>query len=763
MGDSMNYKGLSIEEVNIRKEKGLVNYDTTIKTKSINLIILLNIFTLFNILNFFLAILVFIYGNIKNLLFIGVVISNTLISIIQEIRTKKAIDKLSIISCIKVDAIRDGKKQKININQIVKDDILVLEIGNQVVVDSIILEGEVEVNESYITGESNSILKTKDDKILSGSFIVSGKCYVKVIHVGEENYTNKISKEAKYIKKNNSEILNSLNKIIKFVSIIIIPFGILMFFKQLSLVNINNSVINTVAAIIGMIPEGLVLLTSTTLAVSAFNLTKENVLVQNLYSIESLARVDTLCLDKTGTLTTGELEIVDVINIKHVDYQEILSNYCKLVTTSNITMDALLKKFKNKVSYEKIEEIPFSSSRKYSAITFKNKGTYILGAPDVLLTKDELKKYEYIFDDNRILVLCHSNESIKNNSIPTKYEVCSFIVLKDKLRKNVSKIIKYFYKQGVDIKIISGDSIKTIEGVTKQVGIKGNSINVREDRKYLSKVNDYSIFSRVDPIEKQKIIKKLKENHVVAYIGDGVNDVLALKEADSSIALKNGSEATRSVSNIVILDSDFGHLVEVLKEGRRTINNITRSASLFLSKTIYSSLLLIMFLLVSFSYPFIPIHITLISVFAIGLPAFLLTFEPNTNIVEGDFIKNILKNSFPTAFTIFVEIIFVSIVTYFKGYDSLTMSTISIIVTAFSSFQLLFDICRPLNKFRILLIISMFLCFMIGFIIFRNLFSLAIINKDIFDVILVLILLSLLIYRLSVKLFDFIYKKYKKY
>ena len=756
----MDIKGLSNEQVNRRKEQGLVNYDTTIKTKSVNLIILLNIFTLFNILNFGLAILVLIYGEFKNLLFIGVVICNTLISIIQEIRTKKAIDKLSIISCIKVKALRENKIEKIDINEIVMDDVLLLEIGNQVVTDVKILDGEVEVNEAYITGESESILKKKGDTILSGSFILSGKSYCKVIHIGESNYTNKISKEARYIKSINSEILNSLNKIIKIVSIIIVPLGIIMFLKQMSLVNINSAVINTVAAMIGMIPEGLVLLTSTTLAVSALKLTSENVLVQNLYSIETLARIDTLCLDKTGTLTTGELEIVDVINIEHVDYEEILSNYSNSVSTSNITMDAFKKKYKRDNNYIKIDEIPFSSQRKYSALTFKDKGTYIIGAPEILLNKEYLKKYDYIFDENRILVLCHSTSPIKNGELPKEYTVLSFISLKDKLRKNVSKIIKFFYKQGVDIKIISGDSIKTIEGITKQIGIKGNSINVRENKKFLKEVENYSVFSRVDPIEKQEIIKELRKNHTVAYIGDGVNDVLALKEADSSIALKNGSEATRSVSEIVILDSDFGHLVNVIEEGRRTINNITRSASLFLAKTMYSSMLLIMFLFLSYSFPFIPIHITLISVFAIGVPAFVLTFEPNNERVKGNFIKNVLKKSFPTSLTIIFDIILISILTSIKNYSDMTLSTLAVILTTFTSFILLFKICRPLNKFRIILISSMISLFLIGLIFFKGLFVIADINLELFMVILILMFITVFIYNAFTKVFDYILLKH---
>lgn len=754
----MEVKGLNDYEINVRKEKKLVNYDTTIKTKSVSLIVISNIFTLFNILNFFLALLIFIYGNFKNLLFIGVVICNTLISIIQEVRTKKAIDKLSIISCIKVKALRNNKIENINIDEIVMDDVLLVEQGSQIVTDVIILDNEVEVNEAYITGESDVVLKHKGDTILSGSFIVSGKAYCKVIHIGEDNYTNKISSEAKYIKNKNSEILSSLNKIIKIISIVIIPLGIIMFIKQMTLNNTSLAITNTVAAIIGMIPEGLVLLTSTTLAVSVLRLTKEKILVQNLYSIETLSRIDTLCLDKTGTLTTGELEVIDVINIEHVDYEEVLSNYASSITMPNKTIEAILKKFKRKTNYIKEKEIPFSSSRKYSAISFKDKGTYILGAPEILLDKAVLKKYDYIFDENRILVLCHSNDNIEN-SIPDNYTVLSFISLKDKLRKNVSKTINYFMKQGIDIKIISGDSIKTIEAVGKQIGIECNSINVSSDKDFLNKVEDYNVFSRVNPIEKQQIIKKLKENHVVAYIGDGINDVLALKESDSSIALKNGSEATRNISEVVILDSDFSHLISVIKEGRRTTNNITRSASLFLSKTMYSSMLLFMFLFMKFPFPFIPIQITLISVFSIGIPAFLLTFEPNNNIVKGNFILNVLKKSFPTSLTIIFNIIFISILTMIRGYDSNIMSTLSIILTTFTSFMLLYEISKPLNKFRITILISMISLFLLSIIIFKNLFVIVPINLELFIMILILIVISLGLNNIFKKLFNYMVRK----
>lgn len=759
----MNIKGLTKEEVNIRKSKNLVNYDATVKTKTIPEIIIIHIFTLFNILNFSLALAVFIFGNVKNLLFMGIVICNTSISIIQEIRSKKAVDKLSVISSLKVDVIRNSKKEKININEIVLDDILSLDIGNQIVTDSKIVDGIVEVNESYITGEANVVVKRKGDMLLSGSFIVSGSCFAKVIHIGDENYTNKISKQAKYIKRVNSEILKTLNKIIKWISILIIPLGILMLFKQLSLSNLNNAVINTVAAIISMIPEGLILLTSTVLTVSVLRLSKEKVLVQSLYCIETLARIDTLCLDKTGTITEGSLEVIDVINIEHVDYEEILSAYTSNINSLNSTMSAIKKEFKKKNNYIKINEIPFSSERKFSAVSFKDKGTYIIGAPEVVLKDKKLiDKFDYLFEDNRVLLLCHTNSEIKNYNLPKDIKPLSFILLKDKIRKNAKKIIEYFYSQGVDIKIISGDSVKSIESVAHRVGIKGKSISVREHANFHEIVESNSIFGRVNPDEKQQLIKALKKNHVVAYLGDGVNDVLALKESDCAIALKNGSDAAINVAEIVLLDSDFNHLPSILYEGRKTINNITRSASLFLCKTIYSCLLLVIFLFANLSYPFVPIHITLMSAFTIGVPSFILALEPNKEKVKGNFLINILSTSFPTSLTIVFNIVLIGIISCFTNHTDLEISTLSVILTGVTSFMLLYRISKPLNKLRTVLFLGMILLFSIGVIGFRELFSLCFINLKLLILTIILILVSLIVYGIFTKLFIFITKKYPK-
>ena len=579
--------GLTDLQVEKRYIDKLVNYDTNIKTKSIKYIIFSNIFTLFNLLNFSIAIAIFLVGSYKNLLFMGVVFCNTVISIVQEINSKRVIDKLSVIASHNVCVIRNGKDKIININEIVLDDIIKLKIGNQIITDCIIKKGNVLVDESFITGESELIEKSVGDMLLSGSFIVSGECISKVEHIGEDNYTSKISKEAKYIKKSNSIIMSSLNKIIKFVSIIIIPLGLILFLRQYNLGNgIVDAVVKTSAAIISMIPEGLVLLTSTVLAVSIMRLGKKKVLVQDLYCIETLARVDTICLDKTGTLTEGSLEVEKVIELNNkYNINEILGTMSSNLN-ENATMNAIYNKYKSYNNLEVINTIPFSSKNKYSGITFKDYGIFLLGAPDFLTSNKKTLDLVNKYNKYRAVILMHEKEEI------------ALILIKDKIRKSASNTLSYFKMQGVDIKIISGDSISTVSNVAKEVcieNLKCIDTSTLDEHTNLNKiVNDYNIFCRVTPNMKKRIIKSLKENgHIVAMTGDGVNDCLALKEADLSIAMASGSDAARNVSNIVLLDSNFDAVTSVLLEGRRTINNIERSATLFLTKTLYASLLAI--------------------------------------------------------------------------------------------------------------------------------------------------------------------------
>ena len=655
-------EGLSNIQVEKRKKEGLVNFDTTSPTKSIKSIIISNFFTIFNLMNLLLALAVFAVGEYKNMLFIGLVVINTAISTFQEIHSKRVIDKLSLISNTKVNCIRNGKKEKIDINEIVLDDILEFETGNQIITDCKIIKGEIEVDESFITGESNAITKKEGDIILSGSFVISGKCRAQVEHIGEDNFTSKISKQTRYVKKVNSEIMNSLNKIIKTVSIIIIPVGTLLFLNQYNLDGgiLKDAVIHTVAAIIGMIPEGLILLTSTVLAVSVIRLSKSNVLVQELFCIETLARVDTLCLDKTGTITQGKMEVNDIVlvNAKKDEMQIILKQIGKASEDSNATIEAIREKFidiNEAKKWEAKQKIAFSSSKKWSGISFKEHGTYVIGAPEFVL-KEKINDYKNIIEkyskDYRMIVLVHSNNDFEEKELPQDIEVLGFVLITDKLRENAKETIEYFKKQGVDIRIISGDNPATVSKIAKKAGVEGfenyiDCTTIKSEEELEKAVEKYKIFGRVTPEQKKQIVQALKkQGHTVAMTGDGVNDIIALKEADCSIAIASGSDAARNVSQLVLLDSNFASMPKIVAEGRRTINNLERSASLFLSKTIYSTILAILFVFVKAEYPFMPIQLSLISLVCIGIPSFILALEPNKERVKGKFIGNVIANQF---------------------------------------------------------------------------------------------------------------------
>lgn len=754
--------GLTKEQVGLRFKNNLFNYDTTIPTKSIKQIIFSNIFTLFNLINIVLGVLVILVGSYKNLLFLGVICCNIIIGTIQENRSKKIIDKLSVMSSMKSKVLRDGQIENIDINNIVLDDIIIFELGNQVAVDSYILDGSVEVNESFITGEADTIIKNKGDMLLSGSFIVAGICKARVEHIGNDNYTSLISSEAKYIKKVNSEIMNSLNKIIRFISYVIFPLGLLLFFQQLSIPSndIRNAVISTVAACVGMIPEGLVLLTSTVLAVSVIRLSKYNVLVQELFCIETLSRVDVLCLDKTGTLTEGKLELVDVIPYdNNYNIKEILSALTNSFEVKNSTLDAISEKYHNKTNYKIKNIINFSSDKKYSAIEFDNYGTYILGAPEFVL--DEIPNDLQKLIDNcsckyRTILLAHSSSSNIRNS-----KAIALILIKDKVRHDALKTLDYFKEQGVEIKIISGDNPLTVSCVANDCGFKNKKYidarTILTDSDLKKATNEYDIFGRVTPIQKKKIILALKkEGHTVAMTGDGVNDCLALKEADCSIALSSGSEVTRNVSQLVLLDSNFSSMPKVVLEGRRTINNIERSATLFLVKTIYSVLLSLIFIFINRPYPFMPIQLTLTSVVTIGIPSFILALEPNKERIRGNFFFNVIGRAIPTALTIIFNIIIIMIVSSILKFSFEESSTLCVILTAFTGFTLLYHLCQPFNFIRITLFVSMVLLFVFQVVFFKDLYSLSLLK---FNMIIVMIILMFITYVVT----DFLNNLTKKF
>ena len=772
------HKGLSTTEVNERIKKNLVNYNNQPVTKSIKEIILSNVFTYFNFLNIFLGTAVILAGlfsgrlfySIKNCLFMGVIICNTIISTVQEIISKKVIDKLSVLSSSKTTVLRDSKEQTIEIDKIVLDDIVILKSGNQVVVDSVIMEGNVEVNESFITGESNTILKKVGDTLLSGSFIVSGNCISKVIHIGKDNYVNTISSEAKYIKENNSVILNSFEKIVKVLGFIIIPLGIALFCNQYLVIgdNISDSIINTVAALIGMIPEGLVLLTSSVMAVSVTRLSKYKVLVQQLYCIETLSRVNVICLDKTGTITTGNMKVYDLIPNKNYNKKEFSLILTKLVNTlydESPTFKALKEKYSSDEKIKVVDKIPFSSERKFSAVSIENDASYYIGAYEYVLKNQKELDYSLIKNyqqDYRILVVCKNNLSLSNN--PTNLEIIGFVLIEDEIRKEAKDTLEFFKNQGVKIKIISGDNPITVLNIAKKAGIKDDlkaiDASIINDENVLNIVKENDIFGRVTPSDKKKIILALKKlGYITAMTGDGVNDVLALKEADCSVAMASGSDAARAVSQIVLLDNNFASMPEIVAEGRRTINNIERSASLLLVKTIYTILIILTCLFTRSEYFFIPIQLTLITATTIGIPSFILALEPNTNLVSGNFILKIFKNSIPAGVTVFLNIVIIVLFEKAFNLDQSIVNALAVLITGTTGFIHLYKVSKPFNLLRKVLFIVLLTTFIYGAFFQYNFFDLASLNLKIALITFLLIIFSFYSYDIIQTLINFINRK----
>ena len=709
--------GLSKEQVEERIVSGLVNYNDQVSTKSIKEIIKSNFFTYFNFINVILGVAIIgagIYGgeivnSIKNCLFMGVVICNSIISIIQEIISKKTIDKLSVLAEAKVIGIRDSKEISLGIEEIVLDDILKFKMGNQVVVDSVIVEGNVEVNESFLTGEVEPISKQVGDTILSGSFIVSGSCYARVENIGADNYISKISSEAKYVKKVNSVIMNSFEGMIKVLSIVIVPVGILLFMNQWHVTDhdVTTSVFNTVGALIGMIPEGLLLLTSSVMAVSVVRLSKYKVLVQQLYCIETLARVDVICLDKTGTITEGAMELSKVVPLEGIDLDklhEVMSNVSYAFNNVNATMEAMQGYYKRKGIWTVTEVLEFSSSRKFSAVTFDERGTYYVGAPEFVL-KSDFEKYKDIVDeysDYRVLVVAYSKEKI--SEWPSNLKVLGFILIQDKIRKEAPDTLKYFKEQGVGVKIISGDNFKTVCSIANRAGLKnakGMDATLLNEDNIDEMVEKYDVFGRVTPSQKKMIIESLqRKGHTVAMTGDGVNDVLALKKADCSIAMASGSDAAKNVSQLVLLDSNFASMPEVVAEGRRTINNVERSASLLLIKTIFTCILVVICIFMESEYFYMPIHLTLITACTISIPSFVLAMEPNHNRVKGNFMLKVVGKSVPAALTVVFNVVMIVLFREQFSLDHDLTSTLIVIMTGTTGFIYLSRLCRPFNWFR---------------------------------------------------------------
>ena len=786
--------GLTNEQVQERIAEGKVNVNENPNTRTYKQIILENTLTFFNFLNIALLVLVLFVRSYKNSMFMGIILINTVIGIIQEIRAKKTIDKLAILTESKTVVLREGKKWSISTEKLVLDDLIFLKTGDQVPADVKVLEGTVEVNESLLTGESDNLSKSQGDELFSGSFVTSGEACCQVIHVGKDNYASQITSEAKEFKRHNSELRNSLNAILKVISIIIVPLGAMLFYKQYMIVGdtLKDSVVNMVAAVLGMIPEGLVLLTSVALTLGSMVLATKKTLVQELYCIETLARVDTLCLDKTGTITEGTMEVEDVqlydtaqttvvqhtakfdpetgepvqnvsalkpevtvsaekengqiqetVNLETVSQEErqklqeidhIMGNMMSVLHDQNATADALRKRFPSRNDLKLIHAIPFSSDRKYSGAVFEGRGTYLMGAAQFLFPEgnEELLEHcsSYAQEGYRILVLAHSEQETKGTERPTGLEPLGLFLITDVIREEAPDTLAFFDSQGVDLKVISGDDPVTVSAIAKKAGLKNanhyiDATTIKTSEEMQRAVAECSVFGRVTPQQKKQMVQALQsQKHTVAMTGDGVNDVLALKEADCSIAMAAGSDAAKNIANVVLLDSNFGAMPHIVNQGRRVVNNIRSAASMFLIKTIFSVLLSLITIFFGDAYPFEPIQMSLISACAVGIPTFLLTQENNYNKIDHTFLRHVFMNAFPAAVTITGCVFTIMLVCQDVYHSNAMLNTACVLVTGWNYMSALRTVYSPLNTYRKVIIYGMQFAFFISAVVLQDLLTL---------------------------------------
>ena len=710
--------GLTQEEVNDRTLAGLTNHTETKTSNSYAKILIKNIFTFFNIICLSCAIALWFVGSWSDTIFMLIVIANTLISIIQENKAKKTIDKLTLTNSNFTKVLRDGEQTEIYKKEVVVDDILILASGMQIASDSIVAEGTVEVNESLLTGESQPIRKNVGDTLMAGSFVSSGTCKAQVEKVGSANYIEKLSSRAKKYSKPKSELLSSLSFIIRLIGIIIIPLGVLMYLNNYKVYDgdLYNTITKTAGSIIGMIPAGMFLLTSVALAVSVVRLAKKRTLVQELYCIEMLARVNVLCLDKTGTLTDGSMKVREMVNISNNNYDD--KNINKIIASivgafheANHTAIAL-KTFFGKGSLNAEKSIPFSSERKFMGCTFNKLGSFKIGAYEYVTNNPStsLKRQAEDFASKglRVLLLVECDKNFSNDNT----KPIAFILLEDNIRKDAQNTIKWFKDNSVDIRVISGDNPVTVSEVARRVGIDSYdsyiSLQGMSKQEVIEIADKYTIFGRVTPEQKATLVQALKaKGKTVAMTGDGVNDILALKEADCSIAIAAGSDAARSVSHLVLLDSNFSSMPSVVAEGRRVVNNIQKSSSLFLMKTLFTIIVSIMVLILGKSYPFSPVQFMVLEYFVIGLPSFFLALQPNHNIIKGKFITNLLKNALPAGLTLVLNAVIIYIYQYIFHISNATLGTMASIAITCTGLIVLFNLCRPFNIMRGILMFTM--------------------------------------------------------
>lgn len=754
-----SWPSLSSEEAKRLAAEGKANVSPSSASKSVKQIWLSNLFTFYNMLNLVLAALVITTGSYRNMLFLGIVISNFFIGTIQELRAKKTVDSLSVLTAPTARAIRDGKEIILPCKELVLGDVVLVGAGDQITADGTVLGGEARFNESLITGESDAVLKSSGDKLFSGSFVISGECAVVLTAVGAESYAERLTAEAKKLKTAKSVLKTTMTNIIKTVTVFIVPMGVLTFINHYSGQGLSyaDSMIPTVAAMVGMIPDGLYLLTSMSFAVGVVRLAQKRTLTQQLYSLESLARADVLCLDKTGTITSGNMKIKGTVSFEGDDIGAIAAEIYSAVPADNATAKAIVDAFgaRNPIEKSALHTLPFSSALKYVAADFGEEGCFMLGAPEFVMGEEfadtRKKAGEYSADGTRVLALCRGKFDGK---LYKSEKPLGFILIEDEIRQNVKETFEYFRKNDVAIKVISGDNPAAVSAIAKKAGVTGAEnfadASAMTDEELAAAAEKTVVFGRVNPEQKRVIIKALqKAGHTVAMTGDGVNDVLALKDADCSVAMASGAQAASHAAQLVLLDSDFSAMPEVVLEGRRVINNIQRAASIFLMKTIYTFALTATLLFAPYSYPFVPIQMTLIGAAASGIPGIFLALEPNFKRVPKHFMSTVLKRAVLGAATVFFGVIAVLIIGENLGLSADEASTICTVYTGTASLITLLCSCMPLNKFKAAIVIGSTALFFGALKLFEDLFMLVDLSAP--GRILLLCLLPLVIIQLLIR------------
>ncbi|GAA2956899.1 HAD-IC family P-type ATPase [Lactobacillus kefiranofaciens subsp. kefirgranum] len=761
--------GLTSVEVEHRIQAGEVNKAVDDQFKTNKQIIRENLFTYFNLIFLVLSILLVVVGAYKDLTFLPVIILNTVIGIVQEIRAKKILSKLNVMNTTDIMALRDGQEVKISIENLVKDDIVLLKTGDQIPADGHVIKGNIRVNESLLTGEADEITKGIGDELMSGSFVVSGTAYMQLEKVGKESYISKLTIKAKAMDSSEqSEMVRSINKLIKWVGIIIIPLGIALFSMSffINKMSLYRSIVSMEAAIIGMIPEGLYLLTTIALALAVVRLARNQVMLHDMKSVETLARVNVLCVDKTGTITEPKMSVEKAIPSKNYkgNLNKIIGDFAQNMPADNATMKAVHEFFTENNDKKANGILPFTSVNKYSGVIFDDH-TLLIGAPEMVL-RDQFDEYQAEFEHYaatgyRVLIVANYPGVLTENdsALVKPVEVYGYILLTNPIRKEAKATFEYFAKQGVEIKVISGDNPVTVSRVAQQAGIKNSDryIDAQEipEDGYEEAMQKYSVFGRVKPEQKRKFVKALQnQGNTVAMTGDGVNDILAMKKADCSIAMASGNSAAVQASQVVLLDSNFARMPKVVNEGRRVVNNIQRSASLFLVKNIFSFLMAIFSLIMVIDYPLQPSQITLISAFTIGLPSFLLALESNKNRIRGQFIPNILSRAIPGGVT---DMLAVSILVVAGGYfqlDHNNVGTTATLLLIAVGMMVLYHISAPLNRFRLLVMIGSFVGLVLAIIFLHNLFSMSMITDKALFILAVLFCAATTIFRWLSRILD---------